>query len=128
VLAEQWDLTGVRLPQDWPDIPLPTGTEVVTAYAIGAEPRRTWTATFAAEEGTALGLAEPITASMLDLGYVPIAQFVGKAETNTGLFSFAAPSHAVYVVLGEDEGRPNLVITVRGSREEQTPRPTGGPI
>jgi hypothetical protein len=117
-LARRWDLTGVPLPADWPDVPLPRGTEVVTAYAIGAEPRRTWTATFAADRGTALDLAEPVVAAVRARQYVPIAEYVGAAETNTGLYSFAAPTFAVYVVLGEDDGRPNVVITVRGSADE----------
>ncbi len=57
-------------------------------------------------------------------GYRPIAEYVGAASTNTGLYSFAAPSFAVYVVLGEDDGRPNLVITVRGSTSEAVPLPS----
>ena len=45
--------------------------------------------------------------------------------TFTGLYSFAAPLFAVYVVLGEDDGRPNLVITVRGSASDPaSPEPT----
>lgn len=122
-LAEEWDLTGVPLPADWPDIPLPRGSEVVTAYAIGAEPRRTWTATFAADRGTALDLAEPVVAALRERDYVPIAEYVGAAATNTGLYSFAAPTFAVYVVLGEDDGRPNVVITVRGSADESAGLP-----
>jgi hypothetical protein len=114
-LAEQWDLTGADLPADWPDVPVPRGTEVVTAYAIGSEPRRTWTATFLADRGTALDLAEPVVAVLRERGYVPIAEYVGAASTNTGLYSFAAPSFAVYVVLGEDDGRPNVVLTIRGA-------------
>lgn len=117
-LAEQWDLTGTALPPDWPDVPLPRGATVVNAYAIGAEPRRTWSATFTTSRGTALDLAEPVVTALRDLDFVPIAEYVGAAETNTGLFSFAAPSFAVYVVLGEDDGQPNLVITVRGSADE----------
>lgn len=124
-LAERWDLLGVPLPADWPDVPLPAGTEVVTAYAIGAEPRRTWTATFAADRGTALDLAEPVVAELREREYVPIAEYVGAAATNTGLYSFAAPTFAIYVVLGEDNGRPNLVITVRGSRDESAGLPEG---
>lgn len=122
-LAEEWDLTGVPLPADWPDIPLPRGTEVVTAYAIGAEPRRTWTATFTADRGTALDLADPVVAELRARDYVPIAEYVGAAATNTGLYSFAAPTFAVYVVLGEDDGRPNVVITVRGSADESAGLP-----
>jgi hypothetical protein len=114
-LAEKWKLTGAPLPEDWPDVPLPKGAEVVTAYAIGALPRRTWTATFTTDSGTALDMAEPIVAALRRREYVPIAEYVGAAETNTGLYSFAAPTFAVYVVLGEDDGQPNLVITVRGS-------------
>jgi hypothetical protein len=132
-LARRWDLTGVPLPADWPDVPLPRGTEVVTAYSIGAEPRRTWTATFAADRGTALDLAEPVVAAVRARQYVPIAEYVGAAETNTGLYSFAAPTFAVYVVLGEDDGQPNLVITVRGSigsgaaEAQRPPNPTAAP-
>ena len=122
-LAEEWDLVGVDLPADWPDVPLPEGTEVITAYAIGAEPRRTWTATFAADRGTALDLAEPVVAELRSRDYQPIAEYVGAAATNTGLYSFAAPSFAVYVVLGEDDGRPNIVITVRGSTSGSVPLP-----
>jgi hypothetical protein len=114
-LAREWDLTGAPLPEDWPDVPLPRGAEVVTAYAIGPLPRRTWTATFTTERGTALDLAEPIVSALRRREYVPIAEYVGAAETNTGLYSFAAPTFAVYVVLGEDDGQPNLVLTVRGS-------------
>jgi hypothetical protein len=114
-LARRFDLTGVPLPADWPDVPVPAGTEVVTAYGIGAEPRRTWTATFLADRGSALDLAEPVVAVLRERGYVPIAEYVGAASTNTGLYSFAAPSFAVYVVLGEDDGRPNLVLTIRGA-------------
>jgi hypothetical protein len=114
-LATRWDLTGAPLPPDWPDVPVPAGTEVVTAYAIGAEPRRTWTATFLADRGSALDLAEPVVEVLRERGYVPIAEYVGAASTNTGLYSFAAPSFAVYVVLGEDDGRPNLVLTIRGA-------------
>ena len=117
-LSEKWDLTGADLPDDWPDIPLPQGTEVTTAYAIGSEPRRTWTATFSGDRGTALDLAAPVVKALRARAYVPIAEYVGAAETNTGLYSFAAPLFAVYVVLGEDDGRPNLVITVRGSASE----------
>jgi hypothetical protein len=116
-LAKEWDLVGVPLPDDWPDIPLPAGTEVTTAYAIGAEPRRTWTATFAADRGTALDMAEPIVAEMRSRGYRPIAEYVGAAATNTGLYSFAAPTFAVFVILGEDNGRPNVGITVRGTND-----------
>jgi hypothetical protein len=123
-LAREWDLEGAELPADWPDVPLPAGTEVVTAYAIGAEPRRTWTATFAADRGTALDLAEPVVAELRSRGYRPIAEYVGAASTNTGLYSFAAPTFAVYVVLGEDDGRPNLVITVRGSTNGAVPLPS----
>jgi hypothetical protein len=114
-LAREWDLTGAPLPADWPDVPVPRGTEVVTAYAIGSEPRRTWTATFVADRGTALDLSEPVVAILRERGYVPIAEYVGPASTNTGLYSFAAPSFAAYVVLGEDDGRPNVVITIRGA-------------
>ena len=114
-LAEQWNLTGAPLPADWPDVPLPKGAEVVTAYAIGSPPRRTWTATFTTDSGTALEMADPIVAALRAREYVPIAEYVGAAETNTGLYSFAAPTFAVYVVLGEDDGQPNLVLTVRGS-------------
>jgi hypothetical protein len=114
-LAERWELTGAPLPEDWPDAPLPEGSEVVTAYAIGSLPRRTWTATFTTNGGTALDMAEPIVAELRDREYVPIAEYVGAAETNTGLYSFAAPTFNIYIVLGEDDGQPNLVITVRGS-------------
>lgn len=114
-LAKQWKLTGAPLPEDWPDVPLPKGAEVVTAYAIGSMPRRTWTATFTTDGGTALDLADPIVAALRKRDYVPIAEYVGAAETNTGLYSFAAPAYNIYVVLGEDDGRPNVVLTVRGS-------------
>ena len=114
-LAREWELTGVPLPADWPDVPLPAGAEVVTAYAIGSLPRRTWTATFTTNNGTALDLAEPVVAELRAREYVPIAEYVGAAQTNTGLYSFAAPEFAIYVVLGEDDGQPNLVLTVRGS-------------
>lgn len=117
-LASTWNLTGARLPEDWPDIPLPRGSEVVTAYAIGTPPTRTWTATFSADRGTALDLAGPVVDALRERGYTPIAQYVGAAETNTGLYSFAAPTFAVYVVLGEDDGYPNVVITVRGGDAE----------
>lgn len=113
-LAREWELTGALLPADWPDVPLPRGAEVVTAYAIGSPPRRTWTATFTTVGGTALDMAEPIVAALREREYVPIAEYVGAAETNTGLYSFSAPKFAVYVVLGEDDGQPNLVLTVRG--------------
>ena len=132
-LAEKWKLTGAPLPEDWPDVPLPKGAEVVTAYAIGALPRRTWTATFTTDSGTALDMAEPIVAALRKREYVPIAEYVGAAETNTGLYSFAAPTFAVYVVLGEDDGQPNLVITVRGSTAsggtgaQRAPDPTAPP-
>ena len=114
-LAREWELTGEPLPADWPDVPLPRGAEVVTAYAIGSLPRRTWTATFTTDGGTALDLADPIVAALRKRDYVPIAEYVGAAETNTGLYSFAAPAYNIYVVLGEDDGRPNVVLTVRGS-------------
>lgn len=114
-LAREWELTGEPLPADWPDVPLPRGAEVVTAYAIGSLPRRTWTATFTTDGGTALDLADPIVAALRERDYVPIAEYVGAAETNTGLYSFAAPAYNIYVVLGEDDGRPNVVLTVRGS-------------
>ncbi len=123
-LADRWDLTGTALPPDWPDIPLPRGTDVVTAYAIGAEPRRTWTATFEADAGTALALAKPVVKSLRGQGYRPIAEYVGAAETNTGLYSFAGPTFAIYIVLGEDNERPNLVITVRGTTNEDAGLPT----
>jgi hypothetical protein len=133
-LADEWDLEGAPLPSDWPDVPLPAGTEVITAYAIGAEPRRTWTATFAADRGTALDLAEPVVNTLRARGYQPIAEYVGAASTNTGLYSFAAPTFAVYVVLGEDDGRPNIVITIRGSTDpnvglpnDLAPTPPGSP-
>jgi hypothetical protein len=132
-LAEKWKLTGAPLPEDWPDVPLPKGAEVVTAYAIGALPRRTWTATFTTDSGTALDMADPIVAALRTREYVPIAEYVGAAETNTGLYSFAAPTFAVYVVLGEDDGQPNLVITVRGSTASagtevlRPPNPTAAP-
>jgi hypothetical protein len=132
-LAEKWKLTGAPLPEDWPDVPLPKGAEVITAYAIGALPRRTWTATFTTDRGTALDMAEPIVAALRAREYVPIAEYVGAAETNTGLYSFAAPTFAVYVVLGEDDGQPNLVITVRGSigsgaaEAQRPPNPTAAP-
>ena len=123
-LAKEWGLSGQPLPGDWPDVPLPRDTEVVTAYAIGAEPRRTWTATFTTDRGTALDLAEPVVAELRDRGYVPIAEYVGAASTNTGLYSFAAPTFAIYVVLGEDDGRPNVVITVRGSTDPSAGLPS----
>jgi hypothetical protein len=130
-LARTWKLTGAPLPEDWPDVPLPKGAEVVTAYAIGSPPRRTWTATFTTDSGTALDLAEPVVAALRKREYVPIAQYVGAAETNTGLYSFAAPTFAVYVVLGEDDGQPNVVLTIRGSSgsvwlDEIGGRPTTG--
>jgi hypothetical protein len=62
---------------------------------------------------------------MRERDFIPIAEYVGPAATNTGLYSFAAPSFAVYVVLGEDDGRPNLVITVRGTAT--LPPGPGGP-
>ena len=123
LLARQWGLTGAALPSDWPDVPLPEGSRVVTAYAIGAEPRRTWTATFAADEGTALDIAEPVVAALRERGYMPIAEYVGDAATNTGLYSFAADTFAVYVVLGEDDGQPNVVMTVRGSPDDTAGAP-----
>jgi hypothetical protein len=126
-LARTWDLSGAPLPEDWPDVPLPKGAEVVTAYAIGSLPRRTWTATFTTDSGTALDLAEPIVAALRARKYVPIAEYVGAAETNTGLYSFAAPTFAVYVVLGEDDGQPNLVLTVRGSTGADGITGTGAP-
>jgi hypothetical protein len=132
-LAEKWKLTGAPLPEDWPDVPLPKGAEVITAYAIGPLPRRTWTATFTTDSGTALDMAEPIVAALRTREYVPIAEYVGAAETNTGLYSFAAPTFAVYVVLGEDDGQPNLVITVRGStasgagEAQRPPNPAAAP-
>lgn len=122
-LAKTWELSGADLPADWPDVPLPKGTEVVTAYAIGAEPRRTWTATFTGDSGTALDMAQPVIEELADRGYVPIAEYVGAAQTNTGLFSFAAPTFAVYVVLGDDDGQPNLVLTVRGSPDDTAGAP-----
>lgn len=122
-LARDWELTGSPLPNDWPDVPLPRGTEVVTAYAIGADPRRTWTATFTTTSGTALDMAEPVVAALREREYVPIAEYVGAANTNTGLYSFAAPTFAIYVVLGEDDGQPNLVLTVRGSADESAGLP-----
>jgi hypothetical protein len=134
-LAREWDLTGVPLPADWPDVPLPAGAEVVTAYAIGSLPRRTWTATFTTNGGTALDMAEPVVAELRAREYVPIAEYVGAAQTNTGLYSFASPTSAVYVVLGEDDGQPNLVLTVRGSTgaesglaELEGRRPTTGTV
>jgi hypothetical protein len=127
-LAEEWELTGAPLPEDWPDVPLPKGAEVVTAYAIGSPPRRTWTATFTTNSGTALDMAEPIVKALRKREYVPIAEYVGAAETNTGLYSFAAPAFAIYVVLGDDDGQPNLVITVRGSTgSDGTDAPGGLP-
>lgn len=125
LLSERWDLTGVPLPDDWPDVPLPRGTEVTTAYAIGDEPRRTWTATFAGDGGTAVDIAEPVVSELRRRGYTPIAEYVGAPATNTGLYSFAAPTFAIYVVLGEDDGRPNVVITVRGSNNPDAGLPTG---
>jgi hypothetical protein len=122
-LARTWNLTGVDLPADWPDIPLPKGTEVVTAYAIGDPPRRTWSATFTKDTGTALQMAGPVVAALQARGYTPIAAYSGEAQTNTGLFSFAAPTFAVYVVLGEDDGLPNVTITVRGTTEEDAGLP-----
>jgi hypothetical protein len=122
-LAREWDLTGAPLPNDWPDVPLPRGTQVVTAYAIGALPRRTWTATFTTTSGTALDMAKPVVRALRERGFTPIAEYVGAATTNTGLYSFAAPSFAVYVVLGEDDGQPNLVITVRGSDGQASDQP-----
>lgn len=122
-LAKTWELSGSDLPPDWPDVPLPKGTEVVTAYAIGAQPRRTWTATFTGESGTALDMAQPVIDELTERGYIPIAEYVGAAQTNTGLFSFAAPTFAVYVVLGDDDGQPNLVLTVRGSTDDAAGAP-----
>ena len=122
-LAKTWELSGADLPTDWPDVPLPKGTEVVTAYAIGAQPRRTWTATFTGESGTALDMAQPVIDALAERGYIPIAEYVGAAQTNTGLFSFAAPTFAVYVVLGDDDGQPNLVLTVRGSTDDTAGAP-----
>lgn len=120
-VARQWGLRGSPLPEDWPDVPLPRGTEVVTAYAVGDPPRRTWTATFLADEGVALDLARPVVEALAEQGYQPIAAYVGAPGTNTGLYSFSAPQWAVYVVLGEDNGRPNLVITVRSAAASPTP-------
>lgn len=134
-LAQEWDLRGAALPADWPDIPLPAGTDVITAYAIDSEPQRTWTATFASDRGTAIDLAEPVVEELRKRGFAPVAQYVGGAATNTGLYSFAGPGIAVYVVLGEDDGRPNVVITARGSSQPSAlptpgwkpPAPTGTP-
>ena len=110
-MGAHWSTTARRLP----DAPPPQGSEVVTAYAIGSLPRRTWTATFTTNAGTALDMAEPIVAELRDREYVPIAEYAGAADTNTGLFSFAVPTFNICVVLGEDDGQPNVVITVRGS-------------
>lgn len=123
-LMAAYDLTGVELPADWPDIPLPKGTEVVTAYAIGDPPQRTWSATFTQDTGTALTMAEPVVETLRERGYTPIAAYSGEAQTNTGLFSFAAPTFAVYVVLGEDDGLPNVTITVRGTTDLDAGLPT----
>ncbi|HEX6887558.1 MAG TPA: hypothetical protein VF143_05570, partial [Candidatus Nanopelagicales bacterium] len=68
LLARRWDLDGAPLPADWPDVPVPKGTEVITAYGIGTEPRRTWTATFSADRGTALDLAEPVVGELRERG------------------------------------------------------------
>ena len=123
-LMATYNLTGVELPADWPDIPLPKGTEVVTAYAIGDPPQRTWSATFTQDTGTALKMAEPVVTALRERGYTPIAAYSGEAQTNTGLFSFAAPTFAVYVVLGEDDGLPNVTITVRGTTDADAGLPT----
>jgi hypothetical protein len=99
---------------------------VVSAYSVGAEPQRTWSATFASDSGTALDLAKPVVSGLRKRGHVPIAEYVGPKETNTGLYSFAAPTFAVYVVLGEDAGRPNIVITIRGTADKDAGLPAPG--
>lgn len=123
-LRAKWDLTGVDLPNDWPDVPVPKGTTVASAYAVDSAPRRTWTASFLSESDkrTASKMAKPVAAALLDAGYQPVSAYTPD-DPNAGLLSFSGPQYSVYLVLGDRDGHPNVVMTVRqrGADESGTP-------
>lgn len=125
-LRARWNLTGIDLPSDWPDIPLPKGTQVASAYAVDSPPRRTWTASFIGQDGTALELAKPIIKQLAKLGYVPVSAYSATADADAGLFGFTGDHYSVYLMLGEVDGKPNLLITVRqqGTRDSGTSSPS----
>ncbi len=127
-LAVQWELTGASLPADWPDLPLPKGARVVTAYGVGTGDERSWTGTFTAESGTAADLARPMVASLRRLDFQTRTQYLGADRTNSGIFSLADDDFEVFIVLGEDGGRPSVAVTVRRPGPADTSDPTqGGP-
>lgn len=121
-LRTQYQLTGIDLPSDWPDVPVPPGTSVSSAYAIDASPRRTWTASFvgSASKGapTAEALASPVIKALEKAGYQPISAFTNPDE-DAGLYGFEGPNYSVYLVLGDLDGQPNIVMTVRQRGSKQ---------
>lgn len=135
-LRAQWNLSGIDLPGDWPDIALPKDTQVASAYAVGSPPRRTWTASFIGESGTANELAKPIIKQLTKDGYTPVSAYTATADADAGLFGFSGEQYSVYLMLGEVDGRPNLLMTIRqqGSQEgagslspsETSPNPQSG--
>lgn len=115
-LRAQYQLGGIDLPSDWPDVPVPPRTSVSSAYAIDASPRRTWTASFvgSASKGapTAQELAGPVLKALEKAEYQPISAFTDPDE-DAGLYGFEGPNYSVYLVLGDLDGQPNIVMTVR---------------
>jgi hypothetical protein len=118
-LRQTWQLTGVDLPSDWPEVPLPKGSNVASAYAVDSAPRRTWTASFVGKSSstgkpvTALAMSKPVTKALLKAGYQPVSAYSAPGDANAGLFSFAGKDYSVYLVLGDLDGHPNIVMTVR---------------
>lgn len=112
-LRAKYQLSGMELPADWPAVPAPRGTRVVSAYGIGEEPNRTWSASFVgAASAGANKLAKPVVAALKANGFQPVSEYLDPSDSSSGLYSLRSTQLAVYLVLGELDGHPNIVMTV----------------
>lgn len=114
-LAAEYGLTGMALPADWPTgVPLPSGTRVVSAFAIGEDPDRTWSASFVGPADTGADkLAKPIVKALKKDGFEPTSEYHDPDDVDSGLYGLAGRDLAVYLVLGETDGHPSIVMSVR---------------
>ncbi|MGV1003445.1 MAG: hypothetical protein ACOYEV_01510 [Candidatus Nanopelagicales bacterium] len=116
-IAEKYNLTGMALPADWPSaVPVPAGTRVVSAFAIGESPQRTWSASFLGSSDTGADkLAKPVVKKLRKAGFAPTSEYHDPQDADSGLYGLSNKKLAVYLVLGETDGHPSIVMTVRQS-------------
>lgn len=113
-LREKYQLSGMELPADWPAVPVPRATRVVSAYGIDVKPNRTWSASFVGATSTSANkLAKPVVKSLKADGFQRVSEYLDPSDSSSGLYSLRSSQLSVYLVLGELDGHPNVVMTVR---------------